>query len=232
VFFDELDYRYYRKCLRDACARYGCSVHAYVLMTNHVHLLISPATADALPRAMQSLGRRYVCFINARRARTGSLWEGRYRPAAIDTDEYFFTCSRYIELNPVRAGMVEHPRDYPWSSFGANALGRPDPLVTPHALYRAQGATQAERCAAYRHLFDAEIDAATLQALREATQKGWPLGGARFRVALEKTTGRRARPRQKGGTRQGSGRPRGQRAAAPAASRKSIVSGTIDSIDF
>ena len=112
IFFAEADYDCYRGWLADAAAAYGCAIHAYVLMTNHVHLLVTPRRADSLPRTMQSLGRRYVGHINATYRRTGTLWEGRYRAAPIDSEAYFLACCRYIELNPVRAGMVRHPRDY------------------------------------------------------------------------------------------------------------------------
>ncbi|MGH8441759.1 MAG: transposase [Nevskiaceae bacterium] len=208
VFFSEADHRFYRECLADACARYGCSVHAYVLMTNHVHLLVSPVSEDGLPRAMQSVGRRYAQFINWRRERTGSLWEGRYRACAIDSDAYFLLCSRYIELNPVRAAMVAGPADYPWSSFQANACGHPDPLVRPHPLYLSLGSSTAERCEAYLALFDQQIGAATLQQIRDATQTGWPLGSHAFRDSVGVSSGRRASPLPRGGPRLGCGRRR------------------------
>ena len=217
VFFGEADYRFYLTCLADACGRFACRLHAYVLMTNHVHLLISPESEDGLPRAMQSVGRRYAQFINWRRDRTGSLWEGRYRACAIDGDAYFLACSRYIELNPVRAAMVAGPADYTWSSFRANACGHPDPLVCPHPLYLSLGASTAERCGAYLMLFDEQIAGTTLQEIRNAAQKGWPLGGRGFREALEISRGRRASPLPRGGARPGCGRH-----------RKSIDSDPID----
>ena len=123
IFFGVEDYARYRAWLAAAAAEYGCAIHAYVLMTNHVHLLVTPRQAESLPRAMQSLGRRYVRYVNAAYHRTGTLWEGRYRAAPIDSEAYLLACSRYIELNPVRAGMVRHPRDYRWSSWHANAQG-------------------------------------------------------------------------------------------------------------
>jgi putative transposase len=217
VFFGDGDYRFYLGCLAQACARFSCDVHAYALMTNHVHLLVSPASEDALPRAMQSVGRRYAQFINCRRERTGSLWEGRYRAAAIDSDEYFMVCSRYIELNPVRAGMVASPADYEWSSFKANACGHPDPLVRPHSLYLSLGTCQIERNEEYRALFSQQIGAGTLEEIRDATQKGWPLGDPEFIGAVEASSGRRASPLPRGGSRRGCGRR-----------RKSIDSDPID----
>jgi putative transposase len=218
VFFGEGDYRFYLACLAEACERFDCHLHAYVLMTNHVHLLVSPMSEDGLPRAMQSVGRRYAQFINWRRERTGTLWEGRYRSCAIDGDSYFLVCSRYIELNPVRAAMVAGPADYPWSSFKANAWGRADPLVRPHSLYLSLGTTAAERCQAYRSLFEQQVSEAALGEIRVATQRGWPLGGHGFRDAVEQRCGRRAAPQPRGGARPRSGRR-----------RKSIDSDPIDS---
>jgi putative transposase len=217
VFFGDADHRFYLDCLAEACRRYACEVHAYVLMTNHVHLLVSPRSEEGLPRAMQSVGRRYAQFVNWRRERTGSLWEGRYRACAIDTESYFLVCSRYIELNPVRAGMAARPEEYPWSSFHANASGRHDALVSPHPLYVALGASMVERCREYRMLFEQDIGQAKLEQIREATQKGWPLGDAPFRKTVEVLSGRRAAPRTRGGRRRGGGRP-----------RKSIDSDPID----
>lgn len=137
IFFHDEDYTRYRDWLARAAAEQGCAVHAYVLMTNHVHLLVTPESADSLPRLMQSLGRRYVRSVNAAYRRTGTLWEGRYRAAPIDSEAYFLACCRYIELNPVRARMVAHPRDYRWSSYAAHARGARDALAHDHPLYRA-----------------------------------------------------------------------------------------------
>lgn len=208
VFFGEADYRFYLDCLAEACNRYTCDLHAYVLMTNHVHLLVSPQSEDGLPRAMQSVGRRYAQFVNWRRERTGSLWEGRYRAAAVDSDAYFMVCSRYIELNPIRASMVSRPEDYAWSSFKANAMGSSDALVKPHSLYLSLGASRAERCDAYRMLFEREIEPSILEQIRDATQKGWPLGNSAFRLAVGMLSGRHASPKSRGGTRDRGGRPR------------------------
>jgi putative transposase len=169
IFFCEEDYRRYRGWLAEAAAEYGCAIHAYVLMTNHVHLLVTPETAESLPRAMQSLGRRYVRYVNAAYRRTGTLWEGRYRAAPIDSEAYFLTSCRYIELNPVRARMVAHPRDYSWSSYAAHARGVSDALVAEHPLYRALGRNAAERQENYRALFRAALDDAFVDDLRAAT---------------------------------------------------------------
>jgi putative transposase len=125
VFFAEDDYRFYLEKLADACRKYDCRLHSYVLMTNHVHLLITPMTETGIGKVMQSLGRSYVQYVNFRHRRTGTLWEGRYRATLLDSERYLLTCHRYIELNPVRAGMVADPAAYPWSSYRHNALGEP-----------------------------------------------------------------------------------------------------------
>jgi len=198
IFFAADDYLAYATWLAEAARDHGCAVHAYVLMTNHVHLLLTPADAESVPRMLQSLGRRYVRAINARRRRTGTLWEGRYRAAPIDSDAYLLRCCRYIELNPVRARMVARPREYRWSSYRFHALGTADPLVTPHPLYMALGRGGAERQAAYRGLFRETLDAAFLDDLRAATQGGWALGDARFQRRIAAAAGRRAAPLARG----------------------------------
>jgi putative transposase len=138
-------------------------VHAYVLMTNHVHVLMTPYQPNSLAKVLQALGRRYVPYINATYQRTGTLWEGRYRASLVDADQYLFACYRYIELNPVRAGMVQDPAEYPWSSYQWHAYGQPDPVITDHALYLALGTTMQERQTAYRALFQHHIDENLLQ---------------------------------------------------------------------
>ena len=203
IFFAAEDYARYRDWLAEAAARAGCAVHAYVLMTNHVHLLATPARADSLPRMMQLLGRRYVRHINAAYRRSGTLWEGRYRAAPIDSEAYFLACCRTIELNPVRAGMVRRPRGYPWSSYRAHAFGAADALAAAHPLYRALGRSAAERQAAYRALFRGGLGEAFVAALRHATNGGWALGDERFQRAVAKAAGvaplplgRPAKPRE------------------------------------
>lgn len=198
IFYCEDDYVRYRDWLVAAAAAHGCSIHAYVLMTNHVHLLLTPKRVDSLPRMMQSLGRRYVRHVNVSYRRTGTLWEGRYRAAPIDSDAYFFACCRYIELNPVRAGMVGHPRQYSWSSYRAHALGAADTLVSFHPLYRTLGRSAVERRGTYRALFHPALDAGFVDALRAATNGGWALGSARFKQQIAKALKRRVAPLPKG----------------------------------
>ena len=134
-FFAEQDYQFFLEYLAAACRRYRIAIHAYVLMTNHVHLLMTPTTREGISRAMQSIGRRYVQYINREYRRCGTLWESRHKASLVDAERYLLTCYRYIELNPVRAGMVEHPGDYRWSSYRHNAYGEKNALITQHPLY-------------------------------------------------------------------------------------------------
>ena len=194
VFMRTADYQFFRECLRSACERHGCRVHAYVLMTNHVHLLATPADETGISRVMQTVGRRYVRYFNDVHERTGTLWEGRYRASLVQTDRYLFACYRYIELNPVRAGMIGKPHDYPWSSHAVNAYGSNDPVVAPHEEYEALGHDPAARQAAYRALFALELGEGTLDAIRDATNKGWVLGTRQFRDNVAVTLGRRTQP--------------------------------------
>lgn len=193
IFMRPADYRAYYDFLQDAALRFECEVHAYVFMPNHVHLLMSPRSVGGIGRTMQSIGRRYVQRFNGIYARTGTLWEGRYRATVIDTERYLFTCHRYIELNPVRAGLSMSPWDYPWSSHAANALGVSDELVTPHALYLGLGSSHTSRQASYRHLFRGAIDGQAFDAIRDATNKAWILGDERSLRCVTQL-GRRATP--------------------------------------
>lgn len=198
IFAGDEDYSFYLECLQDAAKHHALSVHAYVLMTNHVHILVSPKTQGSIPKTLQSVGRRYVQYFNYSYERTGTLWEGRYKATVIDSDCYLLTCMRYIELNPVRAGMVEHPSEYPWSSYSCNAEGRVNKLLTQHALYRQLGINETNRQSAYRKLFCAAIGRADLEALRVATNKGWVLGNDRFRAKIERLSDRRTAPKPRG----------------------------------
>jgi putative transposase len=198
VFFAPDDYARYRDWLLEAAVVNGCSIHAYVLMPNHVHLLIVPRDEDSLPKTMQSLGRRYVRYINWTYGRSGTMWDGRYRAAPIDPDTCFLACSQYIELNPVRAKLARAPDDYQWSSFRAHAFGEYDRLVRDHAAYQALGHEPQVRQAAYRALFDTELDPEFAAALRAATQGGWAFGPDDFKQLVAHLAGRRAEPRRRG----------------------------------
>jgi putative transposase len=159
-------------------------------MTNHVHLLMTPEDASGISRVMQSVGRRYVQHINRANQRTGTLWEGRHKASLVDADAYLVSCLRYIELNPVRAGMVRRAGDYPWSSCRCLAYGAHDALVDPHAVYLSLGGDDEARRRAYRSLFDSELEAETVQAIRAAAAFSMPLGGEGFKNRVEQALGR------------------------------------------
>lgn len=197
-FFAETDYSFYLECLADACQKYGCAVHAYVLMTNHVHLLLTPRKRDSISAVMQSVGRRYVQHINFSLGRTGTLWEGRHKASLIESAQHLLSCYRYIELNPVRAAMVDRPGDYRWSSYRMHAHGKTDPAVEDHAEYLALGATAEERQKAYRELFRHQIDDTELQAIRSAANLCVPLGSDRFKQQVERRLKQRISYRPRG----------------------------------
>lgn len=192
VFAGPDDYLVFTECLLSAIRRFACPVHAYVFMTNHVHLLMSPHVGGAISKVMQSVGRRYVRYFNDRYGRSGTLWEGRYRATVISSDEYLFTCQRYIEENPVRAGMVSQSVEYRWSSYSANAFGSEDPLVTPHELYLALDTAPRGRQLAYRALFRDGIQPDALAEIRDGTNNAWALG-ERLRNGDVQTSRRAAR---------------------------------------
>ncbi|MGE5526999.1 MAG: transposase [Rhodospirillaceae bacterium] len=198
MFYERADYVAYLTWLRDAATKYDCSIYAYVLMTNHMHLLASTARPHGLSSMMQYVGRYFVRYINKKYARSGTLWEGRFRSSLIDTETYFLRCCRYIECNPVRAGMVLHPGDYQWSSFRHHAYGDPDSLLAPHEQYQRLGMTVIQRQRAYRALFQAVIDESEQDEMREAANRGWPLGDNGFKEGIERMLQRPARPPKRG----------------------------------
>lgn len=204
IFASEDDYHFYLDKLETACHSCRCKIHAYVLMTNHVHLLVTPETGNGLGKLMQSLGRSYVQYFNYRYSRTGTLWEGRYKSTLLDSSRYLLTCYRYIEMNPVRAGMVNDPEDYAWSSYHSNALGRPDRLVVPHELYERLAHRADERQVAYQALFNHDIDQQTLDEIRDATNTEWVLGNDRFRARVEALADQQVQPKPRGGDRKSS----------------------------
>jgi putative transposase len=197
-FFAEDDYHSYLHWLGEALAEAECALHAYVLMTNHVHLLLTPRKADRVAGAMVSLGRRFVQYINRAYRRTGTLWDGRYKSSIVQAESYLLNCQRYIELNPVRAGMVTDPAHYRWSSYRSNGLGRSDPPLAPHTLYLELGRSSASRLAAYRALFRTELDAEAVTDIRLALNQGQPLGDSRFYARIQRATGVRREPRPRG----------------------------------
>jgi len=189
-FLDDEDRQRYLQCLRNGLTRFGCRLHAYVLMSNHVHLLLSPNEAGAVSRLMHTFARNYAGLFNGRHGRTGTLWKGRYKACLVDSGSYFLACSRYIELNPVRAWMVAQPDHYPWSSYAANAAGQADPLLTPHPEYLALGRDPTVRAAAYRALFAEALPAHLVVEIRDYLQQQKALGTDRFRSWVETRTGR------------------------------------------
>ncbi len=186
IFFDDADYTVYLDCLREAAERYDCKIHAYVLMSNHVHILATPKERSTISRMMQYVGRRYVPYINRTYKRSGTLWEGRYKGSLVQDDFYLLVCMQYIELNPVRAKIAKTAAAYPWSSYAVNASGRKNQLITPHSVYLTLGTDDVGRRAAYKKLFSQRMDAVTLQDIRSAWQTGTPLGDTRFKQKIEK----------------------------------------------
>jgi putative transposase len=193
-FYAEDDYRFYLEWLRTCSQKSGCTIHAYALMTNHVHLLISAADGAGPGAMMKALGQRYVQYVNRTYRRSGTLWEGRFRSCLTQEDTYLLACQRYIELNPVRAGIVTHPAEYRWSSYRANAQGEVNELLSQHLLYRALGGSEEERQIAYRELFRYELDPGVVDAIRQATNGNFVLGNFRFSEEISQALGRRVVP--------------------------------------
>jgi putative transposase len=184
-FFSDEDFGYYIHVLTDALTEFDVSLHAYVLMTNHVHLLMTPKDKIGISKVMQSVGRRYVRYINSVYKRTGTLWEGRHKASLVDSENYLLVCQRYIELNPVRAGMVNHPTEYRWSSYQANGQGKEIACLKEHNIYLQLGRTKEERCKSYRLLFNQQISSSLIEEVREYLCHNYPLGNDNFRAQLE-----------------------------------------------
>ena len=197
-FADEQDFTAYAGWLKSYSKKYQVDIHAWVLMTNHVHLLCTPRGQNAVSHMMQSLGRHYVRYFNFSYKRTGTLWEGRFKSCLVQEETYLIQLYRYIELNPVRAGMVEQPSDYVWSSYPINALGKVSELCTPHAVYLALGKDANERQASYRELFKHHVDGKLLEDIRLAVNKGMALGSERFKTEIESLSGRRMTAKKMG----------------------------------
>ena len=191
IFAAPADYRRLLDILEDSAKKFEVAVHAYVLMSNHIHLLATPQTAEGLPLMMQALGRAYVRYFNATQQRSGTLWEGRYKSTLIQSERYLLACMAYIDLNPVRAGIAGRAQDYPWSSHGHYIGMRADRLITPHALFWELGNTPFAREAAYAEMVQTGINPVQQAALTDATLRGWALGEADFVANLQKRTQRR-----------------------------------------
>ncbi len=202
TFFAEQDYQFYLECLHDASRKYHVSIHAYVLMTNHVHLLMTPEKQNSISLLMQSIGRRYVQYVNKEYRRSGTLWESRHKASLVDAEKYLLICSRYIEMNPVNAHMVKYPADYQWSSYRCNAEGESNNLITPHEIYTCLGSNQESSFRAYASLFDGMLDHADIQMIRNGVRFSMPTGDSRFKQQIERVLNRkigyahRGRPRK------------------------------------
>jgi putative transposase len=198
IFREDEDYQRFLVLLKDSAKFYGVAIHAYVLMPNHVHLLASPGDEHALALTMQKVGRLYVPWFNKKYQRTGGLFEGRFRTSVVETARYFMICSRYIELNPVRAHLAAHPADYPWSSYLHHAGVKQDSLVSDHSLYWALGNTPFQREASYIDMVQQGISDEESAQVTLAMNKGWPLADHSFKIALERKTERRVLPGKRG----------------------------------
>jgi putative transposase len=198
IFRDADDYLAFINWLRDASRQFKVAVHAYVLMTNHLHLLATPSDEQGLSKMMQWIGRHYVPYFNRKYGRTGTLWQGRYKATVIEADHYLMTCCRYIETNPVRSGLVASAGDYSWSSYPHHIGLKSDPVITDHPLYWALGNTPFDREIAYKALIEQGVNEDDVAALTEATLKGWAIGSERFKLLLERQTLRRVRKSKRG----------------------------------
>lgn len=197
-FHAEADYLVYLSNLRTLSAKHGCALHAYCLMTNHVHLLVTPSREDSCTATMRDLGQRYVPYFNSRYGRTGTLWEGRFRSCIAESAHYVLACYRYIELNPVRARMVASPAAYAWSSYAVNSGAYSDPHIAPHPEFAALGPEGDARYRAYRGLFEEEMDEPLLAAIRDATNTGYPLVSDAFKARVLQPLGWKTEPAKRG----------------------------------
>ena len=197
-FGSDADMKAYLHWLQEYSVKKDVAIHAWVLMTNHIHLLCTPKQDNASSQMMQSIGRMYVRYYNYTYQRSGTLWEGRFKSSLVQSEQYLLELYRYIELNPVRAGMVQGPGEYSWSSYGINALGKSSKLQTPHSEYLALGLTEQERQANYRALFKVHVEDEMLETIRKSINKGLALGNERFTREIEQLTEKRVTAGKKG----------------------------------
>lgn len=197
-FYSSEDKATFFKHMKQGAETFAVDVHAWVLMSNHFHLLVTPHADNSVSRFVQHIGRDYVRYFNRKYDRTGTLWEGRFDSCLIQTERYFLVCQKYIELNPVRAGIVRRPRDFHWSSYKTNAQGAKSSLARPHPAYLELGRTRSERLAAYRELFNEAIPADQIEQLREAPKRGFVFGSDSFRKRIETASGQRMTPKKRG----------------------------------
>lgn len=198
IFRDDEDYQRFLGWLKESAREFKVSVHAYALMPNHLHLLASPSTEEGLARMMQRVGRYYVPWFNQKYERLGGLFRGRFKTSLIDSERYFMMCSRYIEFNPVRNGVVGDPLDYRWSSYAHHAGARQDSLIVDHALYWGLGNTPFQREAAYIELARQPLSPGELDSINQAVLKGWPLGSDAFKTQLQQKAKRQVLPAKRG----------------------------------
>ena len=197
-FYDEADKGYYFQLLKTGAESFDLHVHAWIFMSNHVHLLVTPMESDSVSRMMQFVDREYVRYFNRKYSRTGTLWDGRFKSCLVQAERYFLICQRYIELNPVRAGLVNEPAMFHWSTYNTNALGIESSLASPHEVYLALGDTKARRLAAYRALFNETIPDQQISEVRFALNKGLALGSKGFKDRIAKEGGQRTRLGKRG----------------------------------
>jgi putative transposase len=190
-FLEPENYQFYLELWQTISLRYGVAVHAYCLMTNHVHSLATPEYSTSISNTMKVVGSRYAQYINCKYQRTGTLWEGRHRSSLVQSERYLLVCYRYIELNPVRAGMVKQPEEYQWSSYGTNGWGDRS-WLTPHQEYRRLGRGPNQRCASYRELFTNHVSDQDLSLIRKASHFCQPVSDDRFRILIEEKYGLRS----------------------------------------
>ncbi len=198
IFHEAEDYQVFLAWLLEASRQFKVEIHAYVLMGNHLHLLVTPSDLQGLGRMMQWIGRFYVPWFNRKYERTGTLWQGRFKTSVIESERYFMLCSRYIEMNPVRATLVTHPSAHRWSSYAHHVGDTRDPLIADHPLYWALGNTPFEREASYKQLVNQAIPQDEVDNLTRAVMKGQALGSEQFKIGLENKLNRRVRPAKRG----------------------------------
>jgi len=192
-FLAKVDFATYINCLKEASRKRLVQIHAWVLMTNHVHLLATPQSFEGISEMMQDIGRKYVRYFNTANERSGTLWEGRFKSSLVDSENHLLNCYRYIELNPVRASMVNDPDEYTWSSYQCNGLGHQSDLIGFHPLYLALGATEQERLLVYRELCDQPLAEDIIADIRKSINQGLVLGSKSFKDKVESVLRARAR---------------------------------------
>ena len=201
IFNSDRDCRFYLDKLFEKCTEHELLIHAYVLMPNHTHILATPQTKESISKVLQSLGRCYAQYYNYIYERTGTIFEGRYKATLVDPETYLLDCYRYIELNPVRAGLIKCPSNYLWSSFRHNALGVEDKIITPHAKYLYLSKMFSSCAHEYNNLFMKSLDDNVVSEITEATNKSWVLGSQCYKAFIEETLNRRSSPKPRGGDR-------------------------------